>query len=144
MVAAGFGAADRVKLYRRLHDRDPQPRRQPAAHRPRPVTSGYVLTSDGSGNITLAPNTGASGGVTLTPTAVKTGAYTTAAGEFVPCDTQTTGAFTLTLPTAPADKSVVGAKLVKQTGTNAVTIACGSGDVFNVPPPGPPPGPWRC
>ena len=60
-------------------------------------TSGYVLTSDGSGNITLAPNPGSSGGITLTPTAVKTvsnSPYTTAAGEFVVCDA-TSGSVTV-------------------------------------------------
>lgn len=67
----------------------------------------------------------------LTPTAAKTGAYTAAAGDFVPCDT-TTAAFTVTLPTAPADLTVIGVKLIKQGGTSAVTVAAGGTDVFNI------------
>jgi hypothetical protein len=71
---------------------------------------------------------GASG---LTPTAVKTAAYTAAVGDLVPVDT-TSGAVTITLPTAPADKSQIGVKLVTQGTGNNVTIARGgSSDVFN-------------
>jgi hypothetical protein len=66
----------------------------------------------------------------LTPTAVKTSAYTAAAGDFVPCDT-TSGGFTVTLPTAPADGTVVGIKHVIQGSTNAVTYATGGSDVLN-------------
>lgn len=66
----------------------------------------------------------------LTPTAVKTTGYTAAVGDLVPCDTTSAG-FTVTLPTAPADGSVIAVKLVIQGGTNAVTIACGGSDVFN-------------
>lgn len=67
----------------------------------------------------------------LTPTAVKTATtYTAAVGDFVPCDT-TSNAITVTLPTAPADGSVVGVKLVIQGGTNAITISRGGSDVFN-------------
>jgi hypothetical protein len=68
----------------------------------------------------------------LTPTAVKTANYSAAVGDLVPCDTQTTGAFTVTLPTAPADGSVVAVSLVKQASTNAVTLAAGGADVFDV------------
>lgn len=70
----------------------------------------------------------------LTPTAEKTSAYGASAGDFVPCDTNTTGAFTVTLPNAPADGSVVAVKLVKQdqAAPDIVTIACAGSDVFNV------------
>lgn len=67
----------------------------------------------------------------LTPTAVKTGAYSAAAGDYVPCDT-TSGALTVTLPTTPADLTVIGVKMVKQASSNAVTVAAGGSDVFNV------------
>jgi hypothetical protein len=70
------------------------------------------------------------GGTTLTPTAVKTANYTAAAGDFIPVDT-TSGAKTITLPTAPADKAQIAVKHVTQGGTNAVTIAAGGSDVFN-------------
>jgi hypothetical protein len=70
----------------------------------------------------------------LTPTAVKAGAYTAAAGDYVPCDT-TSGGFTVTLPSAPADMTVAGVKHVTQGSTggvpNTVTIACGGSDVLN-------------
>lgn len=66
----------------------------------------------------------------LAPTAVKTSGYTAAPNDFVPCDT-TSGGFTVTLPNAPADQSVVGVKQVIQGGTNTVTVACAGSDVFN-------------
>lgn len=66
----------------------------------------------------------------LSPTAVKTGAYTAAANEYVPIDT-TLGAVPVTLPSASADQSRIGVKHVIQGGTNAVTIASGGSDVFN-------------
>jgi len=66
----------------------------------------------------------------LTPTAVKTSAYSAAAGDYVPCDT-TGGSFTVTLPNAPADLTVVGVKMVIQGGTSTVTVACAGSDVFN-------------
>jgi hypothetical protein len=75
----------------------------------------------------------------LTPTAVQTAAYTANPGDFVPCDTTTAwnspsaGLSTVTLPTAPADKTVIGVKIVASAGTvNAVTFACGGSDVINV------------
>jgi uncharacterized protein YceK len=64
----------------------------------------------------------------LTPTAVKTGNYTAAAGDLVPCDTSG-GTFTVTLPTAPADKSVIAIKLV--TAGSTLNLALGGSDVFN-------------
>lgn len=66
----------------------------------------------------------------FTPTAVKTGNYTATAGDFVPCDT-TSGGFTVTLPAAPADLSVVGVKHVIQGGSNTVTVACAGSDALN-------------
>ena len=69
-------------------------------------------------------------GLVLTPAAVKTSAYNASPGDFVPCDT-TSAAFTVTLPSAPADRTVVAVKMVTQGGTNAVTIAASGSDVFN-------------
>lgn len=66
----------------------------------------------------------------LTPTAVKTANYTAASGEFVPVDC-TAGNITVTLPTAPPDKTRIGVKLIAVTGIFAVTIARGGTDVFN-------------
>lgn len=66
----------------------------------------------------------------LNPTAVKTANYTAAANEFVPVDT-TSGAVTITLPSAPANGTRFGVKLVTQGGTNGITITRGGTDVFN-------------
>lgn len=66
----------------------------------------------------------------LNPTAVKTTTYAAAANDLVPCDT-TGGGFTVTLPTAPADKTLVAIKHVILGGTNVVTYACGGADVIN-------------
>jgi hypothetical protein len=68
--------------------------------------------------------------VALAPTVVKTAAYTAAANDYVPVDT-TSGAVTITLPTAPTDKTRIGIKHVIQGGTNAVSYVCGGSDVFN-------------
>jgi hypothetical protein len=81
----------------------------------------YVTTSD-------TRVTGAAKAVT--PTAVKTANYTASAGDFVPVDC-TSGSVTVTLPTAPADKTRVGVKLIAVSGANTVTIARGGTDVFN-------------
>jgi hypothetical protein len=62
-------------------------------------------------------------------TALKTTTYTAAVGEFVPCDA-TSGGFTVTLPTAPADGAVITIKKI-DSGSNTVTVARGGSDVFN-------------
>lgn len=66
----------------------------------------------------------------FTPTAVKTAGYTAAAGELIPGDA-TAGGFTITLPTAPVDKTVIFVKKLDST-TNPVTIQRGGSDVFNI------------
>lgn len=68
----------------------------------------------------------------LVPTVVKTAAYTAAVNDLVVCDATT--AFTVTLPTAPADKSRVAVKLVlpaSPTTNQLITIASAGSDVFN-------------
>ena len=65
----------------------------------------------------------------LTPTAVKTAAYTAAAGDLVPVDA-TTAPITITLPTTPADKTRAAVKKL-DSSTNAVTISAVGGAVFN-------------
>jgi hypothetical protein len=66
----------------------------------------------------------------LTTTAVKTSNYSAAGGDFIPVDTSS-GNITITLPTAPANKTRVGAKLVIQGGSNTVTVVAGGSDIFN-------------
>lgn len=68
----------------------------------------------------------------LVMTAVKTTNYSAAASEFVRVDT-TSGNVTVTLPTAPANGIQVGVKHVVRAGTNAVTVAVGGSDHFNIP-----------
>lgn len=65
-------------------------------------------------------------------TAVKTANYTAAAQDEVPCDV-TAGSFTVTLPTAPTDRSRVLVKIILPTaaGANSVTVACGGSDTIN-------------
>src|SRR5580698_8064459 len=78
--------------------------------------------------VSVLNNLGATG---LTPTTVKTSAYSAVVGDFVPVSTAS-GNVTVTLPTAPANKSQVGIMQVACAGSNAVTVACGGSDVFNV------------
>jgi hypothetical protein len=70
------------------------------------------------------------GGMTvLTSTAVKTSDYTAAANELVKAD-PTAGGFTITFPTAPADKTLIAIKRI-DISANALTLALGGSDVFN-------------
>lgn len=108
------------------------------------------ITSTAVGAVTSLPNGGASGQVlaknsstdgdaswtnqsggaqALNATAVKTSAYSAAAGDFVPVDC-TSADVTVTLPTAPADKTRVCVKLIAVSG-HTCTVACGGSDVFN-------------
>jgi len=66
----------------------------------------------------------------LVPTGTKSSAYSAVPADFVPVDT-TAGNVTITLPTAPADKTRIGVKMITQGSTNTVTIATGGSDVFN-------------
>ena len=84
--------------------------------------------SDVGSVVTARGNLGAA--QSLTPTAVKTSAYTASAGDFIPVDVSG-GGVTITLPTAPADKSRVEVKMVNISGSNTVTITTGGTDVFN-------------
>ena len=68
---------------------------------------------------------------TLTPTAVKTANYTAAVGELVLADVATTSSFTVTLPTAPADKSMIQINLVANLSGRQLSVACGGSDKFN-------------
>lgn len=92
------------------------------------LTRANTAISDLDSRVTTVE--GGVAAVRFTPTLVKTANYTAAAADFVPVDT-TSGAVTITLPTAPADGSLVAAKLIIQGGTNTVTVAAGGSDVFN-------------
>jgi hypothetical protein len=92
----------------------------------------YVDTQDTAlqGQITTNTSALALKAPALIPTAVKTAAYTASANEFVPVDT-TSNPVTITLPSAPANGTRFGVKLVIQGGTNTVTVTRGGTDVFN-------------
>lgn len=74
------------------------------------ITLGGDVTGSGSTSITTALAIDRQR--QLIPTAVKTTNYSAAANDFVPCD-NTSGSFTVTLPSAPADRTVAGVKIVK-------------------------------
>ncbi len=92
-------------------------------------STGQVITASSSSAATWStPSSG--GAQNLTPTAVKTSAYSPAAGDFVPVDASS-ASVTITLPTAPADKSRIEIKMINVASTNTVTINTGGSDVFN-------------
>lgn len=93
-----------------------------------PADGSGVLTNNGAGSLTWGSS---SAGSALTPTAVKTTTYTAVVGDLVVCDV--TSGFTVTLPTAPADKAEIAVKIVAPASpANTLTIAAGGSDVFNV------------
>lgn len=63
-------------------------------------------------------------------TAVKTTTYTAVVGDFVPADATSAG-FTVTLPSTPADGSVITVKKI-DSSANIVTVSRAGSDVFNV------------
>lgn len=86
---------------------------------------GVSLAADG----TILP--GAVQGLSsLTPTSIKTANYTAAAFDFVICDT-TSGSFTVTLPTAPSNTTRIAVRMIKQGGSNTVTVQTGGTDVID-------------
>jgi len=94
-------------------------------------SAASVAHSDHTHGTPAAPTPASVGAAQqLVPTAVKTANYTASAGDLVPVSTLG-GAVTITLPNAPADKTVVGVKHVIQGSTNAVTVNAAGSDVFN-------------
>lgn len=93
---------------------------------PLPVVSG------GTGQTAAAAALGALGGAPkLVPTALKVANYTAVSGDLVRCNT-TAGPFTVTLPAAPADGTIVGVRVVTFGAGNNLTVACGGSDALEV------------
>lgn len=94
------------------------------------VATGTPALADLTDGVAILNAIAAIAFVNMLPTAVKTTNYNAVAQDYVPVDT-TGGAVTITLPTAPANGTMIGVKMVVQGGTNAVTVAAGGSDVFN-------------
>lgn len=71
----------------------------------------------------------AAGGAII-PVGPKVANYNAAVGQFVKWDT-TAASYVMTLPTAPAAESIIGAKIVVLGTGHTVTVNCGGSDVFN-------------
>lgn len=74
---------------------------------------------------------GSSSGFPLSIIGVKSANYTANVGELVPCDISS-GTVTITLPNAPADKTLVGAQVYARsfTLTANITMKCAGADTF--------------
>lgn len=105
------------------------------------LTSDVNYTSptfDGSSNVTATSTvTWVNGKPTYDTTyafkfrtITKSSTYTAVPGDFIACN-NTSGSFTITLPSAPLEGARVGAKLTVQSGTNTITISTSGSDVFN-------------
>lgn len=99
------------------------------------ATHYAIITTDAQGRIsgmTAQASPAGADKLGLTITAVKTANYTAGANEFVPADLATTGSFTDTFPTAPADGTLHATKIIAISGSRTLTLQLGGSDVFNV------------
>ncbi len=98
-------------------------------------SQGTTGATGPTGNAGTQGTTGATGPITqLSLTSVKTSNYSANPNDLVACDISS-GSFTVTLPTAPTDKTIIGVKIV--VGNSAtfgyqLTIASGGSDVFDI------------
>lgn len=93
------------------------------------LTTSVTGLLKGNGTAISAATSGTDYSAPLVQTATKTSAYTTAPNELVIADASA-GAFAVTLPSAPTDKSVIAIKKIDSVVANAVIITCGGTDVF--------------
>lgn len=87
-------------------------------------TTGATVSNAGGGQANVAI---AAGSFAFSPTAVKTANYTAAASEWVAVD-PSGGSFTVTLPAAPANGTIVAVGHAAASGT--ATVAAGAGDTI--------------
>src|ERR1035438_4833994 len=126
MVAAGFGADNMVPLSGASMSGTLNLQGTPPLVMPTGASAGYVLTTDGSGNVSPQPVPPG-----LVPSAsVYTSAHTGASGEYARVDASA-GNIPVTLPTAPVNNTTIGVKQIAVTGSYATTITCGTGDALN-------------
>lgn len=132
MVAGGYGAVDRVAkagdtMTGSLVLGGSPPVNVPGA------TSGQVLVSDGSGNMTPQAQSGGGGSGTalLVQVGPKTADYTASANQIVLVSTAS-NAVTITLPAAPANGTINAVKMVTQGTGNNTTVQAGGSDVINL------------
>src|ERR1035438_4839276 len=129
MVAAGFGADNMVSLSGASMSGTLNLQGTPPLVMPSGAAAGYVLTTDGSGNVSPQPAVAVAA---LVPSAtVYTSAHTGAVGEYARVDASA-GNVPVTLPTAPANNTTIGVKQIAVSlGVYATTVTCGTGDALN-------------
>lgn len=94
-------------------------------------TAGQALTSNGAGALPSWQQTFTGLMEPLaSPVTAAQSPYAASAGQYVPVDT-TSGNVTITMPSGPGDKAVIGIKHVIQGGTNAVYWNTTGGAVIN-------------
>src|ERR1035438_104263 len=126
MVAAGFGADNMVPLSGASMSGTLNLQGTPPLVMPTGASAGYVLTTDGSGNVSPQPGPG----TMVASATVYTSAHTGASGEYARVDASA-GNIPVTLPTAPANNTTIGVKQIAVSGVYVTTITCGGSDALN-------------
>src|ERR1039458_2290301 len=127
MVAAGFGADNMVPLSGASMSGTLNLQGSPPLVMPAGAAAGYVLTTDGSGNVSPQP---APVLPLVASASVYTSAHTGAGGEYARVDASA-GNIPVTLPTAPANNTTIGVKQIAVSGSHATTVTCGGSDALN-------------
>jgi hypothetical protein len=127
MVAAGFGADNMVPLSGASMSGTLNLQGTPPLVMPTGAAAGYVLTTDGSGNVSPQP---APVLPLVASASVYTSAHTGAGGEYARVDASA-GNIPVTLPTAPANNTTIGVKQIAVSGSHATTVTCGGSDALN-------------
>lgn len=94
------------------------------------AASGTVAAGDDSRLTAVTAHTAMLSTLTLNPTSTKTAAYTALAQDLVLADASG-GGFTVTLPTAPIDATLVEVKKL-DASTNTITVSTGGSDAYSI------------